>query len=141
MFVYLGDVVGYEVYCCFDLCVLIFGGVVGCYFLEYYEVKGGCDFFECCCSFEIVLILILQFIECFGGFIDVVIIFFDILVIFQVMGMIVEMVDKKGFYFFDFLQIFQDKQYIEFMECYVDVVKELDYVYKVIILIRKKFDG
>lgn len=83
----------------------------------------------------------LQPIERFGGLIDAAIIFSDILVIPQAMGMTVEMVDKKGPHFPDPLQTPQDKQYIELMERHVDVAKELDYVYKAITLTRKKLDG
>lgn len=51
------------------------------------------------------------------------------------------MVDKKGPHFPDPLSSPEDKQYREVMEEEVDVVKELDYVYKAITLTRRKLKG
>lgn len=79
--------------------------------------------------------------ERFAGLLDAAIIFSDILVIPQAMGMVVEMVDKKGPHFPDPLRSPDDKQYAEVLERQVDVTKELDYVYKAITLTRKKLQG
>lgn len=57
------------------------------------------------------------------------------------MGMIVEMVDKKGPHFPNPLQSPDDGQYQEVMQRNVDVAKELDYVYKAITLTRQKLKG
>src|SRR4051794_38296433 len=76
----------------------------GRYLPEYHEAKGGHDFFECCRSPEIASTLTLQPIERYEGLIDAAIIFSDILVIPQAMGMEVIMVDKKGPHFPDPLQ-------------------------------------
>ncbi|KAF3764957.1 uroporphyrinogen decarboxylase [Cryphonectria parasitica EP155] len=113
----------------------------GRYLPEYHEAKGNRDFFECCRSPEIASTLTLQPIERFAGLLDAAIIFSDILVIPQAMGMVVEMVDKKGPHFPDPLKTPEDKQYKEVMERHVDVAKELDYVYKAITLTRKKLQG
>lgn len=51
------------------------------------------------------------------------------------------MVDKKGPHFPDPLASPEDKQYKEVMDKKVDVLKELDYVYKAITLTRKKLKG
>ncbi|KAF1997594.1 uroporphyrinogen decarboxylase-like protein [Amniculicola lignicola CBS 123094] len=113
----------------------------GRYLPEYHEAKGTHDFFECCRSPEIASTLTLQPIERFEGLIDAAIIFSDILVIPQAMGMEVIMVDKKGPHFPDPLQTPEDKQYKEVMERKVDVKESLDYVYKAITLTRQKLKG
>lgn len=113
----------------------------GRYLPEYHEAKGSRDFFECCRDPEISSTLTLQPIERFAGLLDAAIIFSDILVIPQAMGMVVEMVDKKGPHFPDPLKTPDDKQYTEVMERHVDVAKELDYVYKAITMTRKKLQG
>ncbi|KAF2088195.1 uroporphyrinogen decarboxylase [Saccharata proteae CBS 121410] len=113
----------------------------GRYLPEYHEAKGTNDFFACCRSPEIASTLTLQPIERYAGLIDAAIIFSDILVIPQAMGMEVVMVDKKGPHFPNPLKSPEDPQYKEMMERKVDVKTELDYVYKAITLTRKKLDG
>ncbi len=113
----------------------------GRYLPEYHEAKGDNDFFECCRSPEIASTLTLQPIERYEGLIDAAIIFSDILVIPQAMGMTVEMVDKKGPHFPNPLQSPSDGQYEELLRREVDVGKELDYVYKAITLTRQKLKG
>jgi uroporphyrinogen decarboxylase len=104
-------------------------------------VKNGHDFFECCRSPEIASALTLQPIDRFDGLVDAAIIFSDILVIPQAMGMEVVMVDKKGPHFPNPLQSPDDKQYNEVLEREVDVEKSLDYVYKAITMTRHKLAG
>jgi uroporphyrinogen decarboxylase len=113
----------------------------GRYLPEYHEAKGTNDFFECCRSPEIASTLTLQPIERFAGLIDAAIIFSDILVIPQAMGMEVIMVDKKGPHFPNPLKSPDDGQYKEVMERKVDVAESLNYVYKAITLTRQKLDG
>ncbi|KAK7533680.1 Uroporphyrinogen decarboxylase [Phyllosticta citricarpa] len=113
----------------------------GRYLPEYHEAKGKHDFFECCRSPEIASTLTLQPIERFAGLIDAAIIFSDILVIPQAMGMEVVMVDKKGPHFPNPLRSPEDQQYKHIMERNVDVTVELDYVYKAITLTRQKLKG
>ncbi|KAM7223255.1 Uroporphyrinogen decarboxylase [Rhypophila decipiens] len=113
----------------------------GRYLPEYHQAKGTRDFFECCRDPEVASTLTLQPIERFAGLIDAAIIFSDILVIPQAMGMTVEMVDKKGPHFPNPLKSPDDGQYAEVMNKKVDVAKELDYVYKAITLTRKKLQG
>ncbi|KAH6650710.1 Uroporphyrinogen decarboxylase [Chaetomium tenue] len=113
----------------------------GRYLPEYHEAKGGRDFFECCRDPEVASTLTLQPIERYAGLLDASIIFSDILVIPQAMGMVVEMIDKKGPHFPSPLQSPDDGQYAEVMKRNVDVAKELDYVYKAITLTRKKLQG
>jgi uroporphyrinogen decarboxylase len=85
--------------------------------------------------------LTLQPIERYAGLIDAAIIFSDILVIPQAMGMKVEMVDQKGPHFPNPLRNPDDGQYAEIMERSVDAAKELDYVYQAITLTREKLNG
>ncbi|KAK0258933.1 Uroporphyrinogen decarboxylase in heme biosynthesis [Friedmanniomyces endolithicus] len=113
----------------------------GRYLPEYHEAKGTKDFFECCRSPEIASTLTLQPIERFAGLVDAAIIFSDILVIPQAMGMEVVMVDGKGPHFPDPLGSPEDKQYEEVMEREVDVKESLNYVYKAITLTRQKLEG
>ena len=113
----------------------------GRYLPEYHKVKGGHDFFECCRSPEIASTLTLQPIERYEGLIDAAIIFSDILVIPQAMGMTVEMVEHKGPHFPSPLKNPSDRQFAEILEKDVNVEKELDYVYKAITLTRQKLEG
>jgi uroporphyrinogen decarboxylase len=115
--------------------------IAGRYLPEYHQAKGEHDFFECCRSPEIASTITLQPIERYEGLIDAAIIFSDILVIPQAMGMEVIMVDKKGPHFPKPLQNPDDGQYEEIMKRDVDVQKELDYVYKAITLTRQKLQG
>ncbi|KAI0914860.1 uroporphyrinogen decarboxylase [Ustulina deusta] len=113
----------------------------GRYLPEYHEAKGTRDFFECCRDPEVASTLTLQPIERFAGLLDASIIFSDILVVPQAMGMVVEMVDKKGPHFPDPLRSPDDGQYPKVLNKDVDVAAELDYVYRAITLTRKKLDG
>src|ERR1700710_1903785 len=113
----------------------------GRYLPEYHEAKGTHDFFECCRSPEIASTLTLQPIERFAGLIDAAIIFSDILVIPQALGMTVEMIDKKGPHFPNPLKSPDDGQYAEVLKKNVDVATELDYVYKAITMTRHKLKG
>lgn len=113
----------------------------GRYLPEYHEAKGNNDFFACCRNPEIASTLTLQPIERYARLIDAAIIFSDILVIPQAMGMTVEMLDKKGPHFPNPLRSPSDGQYEELLRRDVDVQKELDYVYKAITLTRQKLKG
>ncbi|KAI0841965.1 uroporphyrinogen decarboxylase [Hypoxylon sp. FL0890] len=113
----------------------------GRYLPEYHEAKGGRDFFECCRNPEIASTLTLQPIERFAGLLDASIIFSDILVIPQALGMVVEMVEKQGPHFPEPLKSPDDGQYSKVLNKNVDVAAELDYVYKAITLTRKKLNG
>jgi uroporphyrinogen decarboxylase len=80
-------------------------------------------------------------VDRYDGLIDAAIIFSDILVIPQAMGMQVEMVDKKGPHFPEPLKSPDDGQYEKVMKKEVNVKEELDYVYKAITLTRHKLKG
>ncbi|KAK5124322.1 Uroporphyrinogen decarboxylase in heme biosynthesis [Meristemomyces frigidus] len=113
----------------------------GRYLPEYHRAKGKSDFFECCRSPEIASELTLQPIDRYEGLIDAAIIFSDILVIPQAMGMEVVMVDGKGPHFPEPLGSPEDEQYAEVMGREVDVKESLDYVYKAITMTRHKLKG
>jgi len=85
--------------------------------------------------------LTLQPIERFAGLVDAAIIFSDILVIPQALGMIVEMLPAKGPHFPNPLKSPTDGQYEEVLNKKVDVAVELDYVYKAITMTRHKLKG
>lgn len=104
-------------------------------------MKGENDFFACCRSPEIASTLTLQPVERYEGLIDAAIIFSDILVIPQAMGMEVVMVDKKGPHFPEPLNSPNDAQYTEIMNRDVDVRQSLSYVYDAIRLTREKLGG
>ncbi|CDK26428.1 unnamed protein product [Kuraishia capsulata CBS 1993] len=110
----------------------------GRYLPEYHEVKGTRDFFETCRDAEVASEITIQPIRHFPGLIDAAIIFSDILVIPQAMGMEVQMVDKVGPSFphplrhpDDLLKLRKD----------VDVTKELAWAFKAITLTRTKLAG
>lgn len=113
----------------------------GRYLPEYHREKGSADFFECCRNPEIASNLTLQPIDRFEGLIDAAIIFSDILVIPQAMGMEVVMLLEKGPHFPEPLRDPEDEQFKEVLGREVDVKKELGYVYEAITLTRKKLDG
>jgi uroporphyrinogen decarboxylase len=113
----------------------------GRYLPEYHEAKGNRDFFECCRDPEIASTITLQPIVRFKGLIDAAIIFSDILVIPQAMGMECVMLDKKGPHFPEPLRSPEDRQYKDIMARTVDVKKELGYVYDAITVTRKKLNG
>lgn len=83
----------------------------------------------------------LQPIDRFDGLVDGAIIFSDILVVPQALGMTVEMLDGKGPHFPDTLKSPTDGQYEKVLSKKVDVEAELDYVYKAITMTRKKLEG
>lgn len=101
-------------------------------------MKDGRDFFETCRDAEIASAITIQPIDHFDGLIDAAIIFSDILVIPQAMGMEVRMVDKVGPQFPNPLR---DPKDLEKLNKDVDVLKELDWAFKAITLTRKKLDG
>jgi len=113
----------------------------GRYLPEYHEAKGKLDFFETCRDPEVASTLTLQPIDRYAGLVDAAIIFSDILVVPQALGMIVEMVDKKGPHFPHPLKSPDDEQYKQVLSKKVDVAVELDYVYKAITMTRHKLKG
>lgn len=110
----------------------------GRYLPEYHEVKGNHDFFEMCHSAEIASELTIQPINHYEGLIDAAIIFNDILVIPQAMGMEVNMVEKVGPQFADPLRSPKDLDKLDF---HCNVAEKLSWSFDAITLTRKKLQG
>lgn len=68
----------------------------GRYLPEYHEAKRGLDFFATCRDPEVAAEITVQPVDRYEGLLDAAIIFSDILVIPQALGMEVTMVDKVG---------------------------------------------
>ncbi|KAL7266752.1 Uroporphyrinogen decarboxylase in heme biosynthesis [Rhizina undulata] len=110
----------------------------GRYLPEYNQAKGNRDFFAVCRDPETASTITLQPIECYAGLVDAAIIFSDILVIPQAIGMTVEMLEAKGSYFPDPLR---SPENLKKLRTDVDVNEELGYVFEAITLTREKLDG
>ncbi|KAI7873126.1 uroporphyrinogen decarboxylase [Mucor mucedo] len=110
----------------------------GRYLPEFHEIRKDHSFFEVCRTPELACQLTLQPIDRYGKLLDASIIFSDILVIPQAMGLEVLMVPGKGPVFpapletpADFSRLTEN----------VDVEKELGYVYQAITLTRHRLEG
>ena len=112
----------------------------GRYLPQYHVEKGNRDFFECCRSPEIASNLTIQPIDEYPDLIDAAIIFSDILVVPQALGMEVVMTEK-GPSFPQPLRTPQDPQYAQILQNNVDVKAELGYVFDAITLTRHKLRG
>ncbi|KAF7730987.1 Uroporphyrinogen decarboxylase in heme biosynthesis [Apophysomyces ossiformis] len=110
----------------------------GRYLPEFQKVRKNHSFFEICRTPELACELTLQPIDRYAGLLDASIIFSDILVIPQAMGLEVTMVEGKGPVFPEPLINPEDMQRLREN---VDVGKELGYVYQAITLTRHKLDG
>ncbi|KXN86288.1 Uroporphyrinogen decarboxylase [Leucoagaricus sp. SymC.cos] len=108
----------------------------GRYLPEFRKVRESHEFFEVCRNPELATIITLQPIERYTGLLDASIIFSDILVIPQAMGMEVQM--NPGPYFPEPLETPEDVQKISTV---VDVNKELGYVFEAITRTRKELKG
>ncbi|XP_028833293.1 uroporphyrinogen decarboxylase [Denticeps clupeoides] len=108
----------------------------GRYLPEFRESRAGKDFFETCRSPEACCELTLQPLRRFP--LDAAIIFSDILVVPQALGMDVQMVAGKGPTFTEPLKEPEDLQRLRTK---VDVPAELGYVFKAITLTRHRLEG
>ncbi|XP_051989263.1 uroporphyrinogen decarboxylase-like [Xyrauchen texanus] len=108
----------------------------GRYLPEFREFRAGKDFFETCRSPEACCELTLQPLRRFPF--DAAIIFSDILVVPQAMGMEVQMTSGKGPTFPEPLKEPEDLQRLKTK---VDVSSGLNYVFKAITLTRHKMEG
>ncbi|KAK9476771.1 Uroporphyrinogen decarboxylase [Lipomyces japonicus] len=110
----------------------------GRYLPQYHVAKGKNDFFTCCRTAEIASEITIQPVEHYDGILDAAIIFSDILVIPQALGLEVEILDKVGPHFPNPLREPAD---LEKLNKNVDVKKELDWALKAITATRIKLDG
>ncbi|KAL4267396.1 Uroporphyrinogen decarboxylase [Pleurotus pulmonarius] len=108
----------------------------GRYLPEFREVRASHEFFEVCRTPELAMEVTLQPIRRYTGLLDASIIFSDILVVPQAMGMEVEM--NPGPHFPDPLNTPDD---ISKLSPSVDVNKELKYVFDAITQTRKGLNG
>lgn len=111
----------------------------GRYLPEYHEVKGNSDFFEVCRDAEKASEITIQPVRHYPGLLDAAIIFSDILVIPQAMGMKVEIKDKIGPHFPDPLR--HPDEMPKKLTDKPDVKKELQWAFDAITMTRKKLDG
>lgn len=109
----------------------------GRYLPEFRKLREDHDFFECCRNPELASEITLQPIRRYEGLLDAAVIFSDILVIPQAMGMRVEMLPGKGPHFPEPLQTPADVSKLK----KVDVQKDLGYVLEAIELTRQKLAG
>lgn len=110
----------------------------GRYLPEFRETRTMHEFFKVCRTPELACKVTLQPIDRYKELLDASIIFSDILVVPQALGLVVEMVPGKGPHFPEPLI---DPSHLSRINKDVDVSKELDYVYKAITLTRHRLDG
>ncbi|KAK9452230.1 Uroporphyrinogen decarboxylase [Limtongia smithiae] len=111
----------------------------GRYLPEYHVVKGTNNFFTCCRDAKLASAITIQPVDHFDGYLDAAIIFSDILVIPQAMGMAVEILDKVGPFFPDPLREPEDLK--TKLTPNPDVLKELAWAFNSITETRKKLNG
>ena len=107
------------------------------FYLEFRAVRAEHEFFEICRTPHLACEITLQPIRRYSGLVDAAIIFSDILVVPQAMGM--EVIMNPGPHFPDPLNTPDDVD--TKLRKVVDVEKELGYVFAAITLTRKELKG
>jgi uroporphyrinogen decarboxylase len=107
----------------------------GRYLPDYMKLKEKYSFFERCQTPELSAEITIQPVEQVG--VDAAIIFSDILVVPQAMGMEVQMIEGKGPFLPDPVKEIRDLDKLHLP----DVEKELDYVFNALRLTRQRLDG
>lgn len=105
---------------------------------EFRAIKEKHDFFEICRTPELACEVTLQPIKRYSGLLDASIIFSDIMVVPQAMGLVVEMHPAKGPTFPDPLVVPGD---VSRLKDVVDADVELKYIFDAISLTRKELKG
>ncbi|EKM80270.1 hypothetical protein AGABI1DRAFT_38222 [Agaricus bisporus var. burnettii JB137-S8] len=108
----------------------------GRYLPEFRKIRQSHEFFEVCRSPELATAVTIQPIERYSGLLDAAIIFSDILVVPQAMGMEVQM--NPGPHFPEPLVTPDD---VKKLSPVVDINKELGYVFEALKRTRKELDG
>ncbi|CAJ0757081.1 12269_t:CDS:2 [Entrophospora sp. SA101] len=111
----------------------------GRYLPEFRSMREKYDFFTICRTPELATEVTLQPINRYDGLLDAAIIFSDILVIPQALGLVVEMLPGKGPNFPDPLVLPEDID--TKLKDVIDVKKELGYVFDAITMTRKELNG
>ncbi|KAJ1671994.1 Uroporphyrinogen decarboxylase in heme biosynthesis, partial [Spiromyces aspiralis] len=107
--------------------------------VEFRALRAEHNFFEACRTPELAAEITLQPIDRYPGLLDAAIIFSDILVIPQAMGMEIEMVPGRGPVFTDPLDTPADMETKLKAKVATDV--ELKYVYDAIKITRRRLEG
>lgn len=107
----------------------------GRYLPEYIRLREKYSFFERCQNPELACAITLQPVDIIG--VDAAILFSDILVVPQAMGLEVQLVEKQGPYLPEPIQSGKDLQRIQVP----DVTETLGYVFDAIKLIKKELNG
>ncbi|KAI8825623.1 Uroporphyrinogen decarboxylase [Fimicolochytrium jonesii] len=110
----------------------------GRYLPEFREERAKHDFFTVCRTPALACLVTLQPIDRYAGLLDASIIFSDILVIPQALGLEVQMLPGKGPHFPEPLV---DPSHLGRLKTDVDVERELRYVMEAITLTRKGLEG
>jgi uroporphyrinogen decarboxylase len=110
----------------------------GRYLPEFRAVRQKHEFFDVCRTPELAREVTLQPITRFAGLFDASIIFSDILVIPQALGMTVEMLTGKGPHFPQPLSVSED---LDRLDANVNIAEKLKYVFDAITLTRKSLEG
>ncbi|TIC05574.1 uroporphyrinogen decarboxylase [Wallemia mellicola] len=110
----------------------------GRYLPEFRKLRESHSFFEICQTPELACEITMQPILRYEGLLDASIIFSDILVVPQAMGLEVQMLPAKGPHFPAPLDTPDD---IKRLHEHIDIDKELGYVFEAISLTRKTLDG
>lgn len=105
---------------------------------EFRKLRESHTFFEICQTPELACEITMQPIRRYEGLLDASIIFSDILVIPQALGLEVQMLPAQGPHFPAPLDTPED---IKRLHQHVDIDKELGYVFEAITLTRKTLDG
>ncbi|KAJ1877399.1 Uroporphyrinogen decarboxylase in heme biosynthesis [Coemansia sp. RSA 486] len=113
----------------------------GRYLPEFRAIRVENEFFKVCRSPELATEVTVQPLRRYNGLLDAAIIFSDILVIPQAMGLEVQMIPGKGPHFPDPLRSPQDMARLTDKQDGFSVDKELDYVYKAITNTRHVLAG
>ncbi|KYR03166.1 uroporphyrinogen decarboxylase [Tieghemostelium lacteum] len=108
----------------------------GRYLPEFKSVRADSDFFKVCQTPELACTVTIQPILRFP--LDAAIIFSDILVIPQAMGLEVQMIPGKGPHFPDPIKTIDDLKRVQFP---ISVQEKLGYVFDAITLTRHKLEG
>ncbi|CAG8620822.1 2409_t:CDS:2 [Funneliformis caledonium] len=111
----------------------------GRYLPEFRKEREKHDFFTICRTPKLATLITLQPINRYDGLLDAAIIFSDILVIPQALGLIVEMVPNKGPHFPSPLETPADID--TKLNKNVDVYKELGYVFDALTMTRQALEG
>lgn len=107
----------------------------GRYLPEYIALRNKYSFFERCQTPELACEITLQPVDIVG--VDAAILFSDILVVPQAMGLEVQLIEKQGPVLPEPIQTINDLQRV----CVPDVQDELHYVFDAIKLIKKELHG